>query len=115
MPLQTVHLRVNDAATGQPTPVRLRVTGPDGTYYPPFGHSADFAIGRGEDVGGNVMVGTERWAFIDGTCEIALPPGAITVEARKGPEYRPLRETVQLPAGKLALRFAVERHCDWRR
>ena len=29
--LQPVHVRVNDAATGQPTPVRLRVIGPDGT------------------------------------------------------------------------------------
>ena len=27
----TVHVRVNDAATGQPTPVRIRFTGPDGT------------------------------------------------------------------------------------
>src|SRR5687767_12303982 len=35
MSLQTVHLRVNDAATGRPTPVRLRVTNAAGTYYAP--------------------------------------------------------------------------------
>src|SRR5437764_4678607 len=115
MPLQTVHLRVNDAATGQPTPARLRVIGPDGTYYPPFGHSADFAIGRGEDVGGNVLIGKDRWAYIDGACEIALPPGQLLVEATKGPEYKPLRAEVTLPAGKLALRFAIERWADLRR
>src|SRR5262245_19863229 len=105
MPLQQVHLRVNDAATGWPTPVRLRVTDAAGNYYPPHGHPAEFPIGRGEDVGGNVMIGRERWTYIDGSCEIGLPPGELTIEATKGPEYKPLRETLHLPAGKLALRF----------
>lgn len=118
MPLQQVHLRINDAATGRPTPVRLRVTDASGAYYPPYGHAAEFPVGRGEDVGGNLLLGRDRWAYIDGTCEIALPPGELTVEATKGPEYRPFRETVHLPAGKLALRFAVERtdnlrESDW--
>ena len=107
--LQQVHLRINDAATGRPTPVRLRVTDAAGNYYPPHGHPAEFATGKGEDVGGNLLLDGKAWAYIDGSCEIALPPGELRVEARKGPEYRPLRETVRLPAGKLTLRFAIER------
>lgn len=114
MNLQTVHIRVNDAATGQPTPVRLRVTDAAGTYYAPFGHAAEFPIGRGEAVGGDVMIGGERWAYIDGTCEIAVPPGELTVAVRKGPEYRPLNETLNLPTGKLTLRFTIEREFDSR-
>jgi hypothetical protein len=114
MSFQTVHVRVNDAATGQPTPVRLRVTDADGTYFAPFGHAVEFPCGRGEAVGGDVMIGGERWAYIDGACEIALPPGRLTVEVRKGSEYRPLRDSVHLPAGKLALRFAIERATNWR-
>jgi hypothetical protein len=114
MPLQQVHLRVNDAATGRPTPVRLRVTDAAGNYYAPYGRAVEFAVGVGEDVGGNVMIGRDRWSYIDGSCEIAIPPGELTVEATKGPEYRPLRETVRLPAGKLALRFAIERWTDLR-
>src|SRR5262249_23751661 len=114
MPLQQVHLRVNDAATSRPTPVRLRVTDAAGNYYAPYGRAAEFATGTGEDVGGNVLIGRARWAYIDGSCEIAVPPGELTVEATKGPEYRPLRETVRLPAGKLALRFAIERWTDLR-
>src|SRR5207302_6145473 len=51
---------------------------------------------------------------IDGTCEMAVPPGELTVEVRKGPEFPPLREAVHLPAGKLALRFAVRRWTDLR-
>ena len=35
--LHTVHVRVNDAATGQPTPVRIQFTDENGTYYAPFG------------------------------------------------------------------------------
>jgi hypothetical protein len=114
MNLQTVHIRVNDAATGQPTPVRLRVTDSAGSYYAPFGHAAEFPVGRGETVGGDVMIGHERWAYIDGTCETALPAGELTVEVQKGPEYRPLRQVVNLPAGKLALRFAIERETNLR-
>jgi hypothetical protein len=38
----TVHLRVNDAATGQPTPVRLRISGPDGQTFAPLGRLTRF-------------------------------------------------------------------------
>jgi hypothetical protein len=112
--LQTVHVRVNDAATGKPTPVRIRITDANGPYYPPLGRLREFATGFGEDVGGNVMVGGEAFAYIDGTCEIPLPPGRLTVSIAKGPEYRPVREEVNLPPGKLALRFVIERWADLR-
>jgi hypothetical protein len=111
---QTVHVRVNDAATGQPTPVRIRFTDAEGKYYTPFGRLTEFATGIGEAVGGNVLIGDEPHAYIDGTCEIALPPGRIRVAIDKGPEYRPVREEVELPAGKLALRFSIERWADLR-
>jgi hypothetical protein len=109
MSLQQVHLRINDAATGKPTPVRLRVTDTAGNYYAPYGRSAEFAAGVGEDVGGKLCIGRERWTYIDGACEIAVPPGELTVQATKGPEYTPVQETVLLPAGKLALRFEIKR------
>ncbi|HEV3442991.1 MAG TPA: CehA/McbA family metallohydrolase [Gemmataceae bacterium] len=116
--LHTVHVRVNDAATGQPTPVRVRFTSPDGTYFAPFGRLAKFAIGRYRDVGGSVMLGgmlgERHYAYIDGTCEVSLPAGPIVVEISKGPEYRPLRREVSLSAGKLALRFNIERWTNLR-
>ncbi|HET6575023.1 MAG TPA: CehA/McbA family metallohydrolase [Fimbriiglobus sp.] len=111
----TVHLRINDAATGKPTPVRLRITGPDGTYYAPLGRSTEFARGRNEDVGGNLCVGRERFAYIDGSCEVRLPAGVpLRVQATKGPEYEPLDQTVILGPGKMALRFALKRWSDLR-
>src|SRR5689334_13978039 len=109
----TVHLRINDAATGKPTPVRVRVSGPDGTHYAPLGRFAEFPMGRNEAVGGCLAVGRERWFYTDGACEIPLPAGVpLRVQATKGPEYKPLDQTVTLGAGQMALRFAVERQID---
>src|SRR5207244_10223451 len=51
---------------------------------------------------------------IDGTCEIELATGRIFVAINKGLEYRPVREEVNLAAGKLALRFVIERWADLR-
>src|SRR5262249_16535359 len=113
--MQTVHVRVNDAATGQPTPVRIRFTGPDGTYHAPLGRLTDFPTGSNEDVGGNLLHGDRKYAYIDGTCEIRLPPGPTLIEVSKGPEYRPLREEIALRAGQLAVRLGVQRWRDLRR
>jgi hypothetical protein len=111
--LHTVHLRVNDA-TGQPTPVRVRITDAAGTYYPPLGRLARFATGRGQDMGGNLLLGAKQYAYIDGSCEVPLPAGPVRVELWKGPEYRPQTVETQLAAGKLALRLSVERWTNLR-
>ena len=111
----TVHLRVNDAATGRPTPVRLRVTEPDGTYHAPFGHPTEFARGRRTGCRRRPRCGRDRFAYIDGSCEIRLPTGVpLRVQASKGPEYDPLDQTVVLGPGKMALRFEVRRWSDLR-
>jgi hypothetical protein len=121
---QQVHIRVTDAATGKPTPCRIRITDAEGIYYAPFGRLADFGIAPTVFVGGNLQISSfadvgpkvsEKHAYIDGGCEIALPPGLIDVAISKGSEYTPLRQQVQLAAGKLALRFVLERWSDIRR
>ena len=123
--LQQVHVRVTDAATGRPTPCRVRFTDAQGKYYAPHGRLTEFATGFNVDVGGNVMTNTfvpeeglapaaRAFAYIDGGCEIALPPGPLSVTICKGPEYVPVHETIDLPAGKLALRFVLGRWSDLR-
>lgn len=112
--MQTVHVRVNDAATGKPTPCRIRFTDADGRYYAPFGRLTEFSTSDGEDVGGNLLLGDEKYSYIDGACEVRLPAGAIRVQASKGFEYKPLDEPIRLVAGKLALRFTLERWADLR-
>ena len=90
--LQTVHVRVTDAASGGPTPVRMRVTDAAGEYYAPFGRLTHFATGRNQDVGGNLLLGAKQWAYIDGACEIRLPAEPLIVEIAKGFEYPPVRQ-----------------------
>ncbi len=110
-----VHVRVNDAATGQPTPVRLRISDATGRVYPPLGHVAEFATGRNEDVGGHVMLDGKRWCYIDGACEVPLPGGVpLVIEATKGPEYTPLHQEMTLGVGQMALRLTIERWIDLR-
>ena len=106
----TVHLRINDAETGKPTPVRLRLTDERGTVFPPLGRCVEFPLGRNEDVGGRVSIGRESWFIVDGSCEVPLPAEMpLRVQAAKGFDYRPVNETVTLGPGKMALRFTIER------
>jgi hypothetical protein len=110
-----VHVRVNDAATGQPTPVRIRFADAEGRYYPPLGRPAEFPLGRNEDVGGHVYLNGKRYAYIDGACEVPLPTAVpLSVEISKGPAYFPIRETLTLGEGQLSLRFAIRRWTDER-
>ncbi len=108
----TVHVRVNDEATGKPVPVRLRISDAGGTCYPPLGRLADFAVAPGVDVGGQVQLGHARYYFIDGTCEARLPAGPLNVEVSRGPEYLPVQRQVVLAAGKLSLRLAIQRWAE---
>lgn len=107
-----VHVRVNDGATGKPTPVRLRITDAQGVYRPPLGRLASFPTAPGVEVGDQVMLGGEEFAYIDGACEVPLPAGPLTVRISKGPEYRPVEETISLAAGRMALRFTISRWTD---
>lgn len=115
MSLQVVHLRINDASTRQPTPVRLRLTDEVGRYYAPLGRLLNAeAIHRANPFhGGNVLVDGEEFAYIPGACEVLLPAGPIRVQVCKGPRFVPLDEIVERPAGKMAYRFEIQERSDW--
>ncbi len=109
MKLQSVHLRINDQESGKSTPCRIRITDPSGNEYAPFGRSLNFSTGRGEDVGGHVKLGQERWFSIDGACEIAVRPGELRVQVRKGINYLPLDQIINQPVGKMSIRLSIDR------
>jgi hypothetical protein len=112
MDYHIVHIRINDAATGQPTPVRLRL-GQDSRYFPPLGRPDVIPVAWGESVGGSLRLGGRAYAYVDGACEARLPAGPLQVEIMKGPEYAWQVERVELLPGQLALRFNTERQIDW--
>ena len=109
----TVHLRVNDAGTGQPTPCRFCMYDERRHFFAPNGRSVDFPLDKAEAVGGQAAIAGKRWFIIDGACEIALPTGVpLTIEIGKGILYAPVVKTFTLGAGQMALRFAVERKIE---
>ncbi len=110
----TVHVRINDAATGKPTPVRVRFLDAARGQHVPLGRLAKFATAPGIDVGGQVRIGTSQFSYVDGACEVRLPAGDVTVEVHKGPEYLPVSRAVTLGPGQVSLRLAVERWTDLR-
>jgi hypothetical protein len=110
--LHTVHVRVNDAATGQPTPGRIRFADAEGNYYAPLGRLANFSESLRS--GGNIILGGDRYAYIDGTCEINLPLKPLVVEVFKGFEYTPIRQELRLGKGQMALRLTINRWADLR-
>lgn len=112
---RTIHVRINDASTAQPTAVRVRFSTADGRYLAPLGRLTDFATDPYRDVGGNLRLGKQCFAYIDGTCELQVPGGRLFVEASKGPEHVPLRHEVPLGIGQLTVRLSLERWCDWRK
>jgi hypothetical protein len=109
MDTQVVHVRINDAATGQPTPVRIRFVDATGRYRAPLGRLEHFPTGFGQQVGGNVDIDGKKFAYIDGACEILLPTGPIQVEVHKGFEYEPIFHTFHRAEGKISLRLSMER------
>jgi len=110
-----VHIRVIDAASGQPTPVRLYIGDDDGNAYVPFGYWPRFPTGRNESVGAQIYWAGKKYSYIDGGCEAELPVGVpLTFEISKGPEYQTIRQTTVVKPGQLALRFAIERWIDSR-
>src|SRR6266446_5523749 len=113
-PLHTVHVRVNDAATGEPTSVRIQFTDEKGNYYAPFGRLTEINGELGFDVGGNLLLEGKRFAYIDGTCEIQLPAERIFIEVHKGPEYEFLTHDEALAPGKMAIRLEIRRWSDLR-
>jgi len=111
--MPTVHLRINDATTNLPTAVRLRLTGPNGEAYAPFGRSVAIPLGRGEEVGAGLALGRERWFPIDGACEVALPAETpIRLQAAKGPFFTPIDETFTLGPGQISRRTTITRRHD---
>lgn len=94
-----VSIDVRDES-GAATGVRLRVTNQAGDYFAPLGHlalpdptrrmSGDLILGDGET---SLL---ELHAYVYDGAQIDLPPGRYTFHARKGFEYAPVAQTLEI-------------------
>ena len=109
---QWVHVRVEDADTGQPVGTRVHFRSQQGAYLAPHGHQADVNIAWFEDMGGDCKTGGVPYAYIDGTCQIDLPVGPVYTEVVRGFEYQPVRELVEIKPGQRDLTLKIKRAFD---
>jgi hypothetical protein len=110
-----VNVRVEDADTGRPTPVRVHFRAPDGRYLPPYGHRHEVNDNWFEDYGGDLKLGSTQYAYVDGEFLVELPVGEVYVEVAKGFEYRPIRERLEIGPDQRTLTLRIERPLNLRR
>jgi hypothetical protein len=109
-----VRIRVVDAATGQPVPVRLHLHGEAGQYLPPRGHHRLVNPAWWEDTAGEFVNGANQYAYVPGECVADLPLGRIFVQISRGFEVAPIRTVVEVGPETTELRFGLARTLDWR-
>jgi putative membrane-bound dehydrogenase-like protein len=99
---------VRDAATGQVTPCRVNVVGPDGNFYqPPVNRLSPYALtgqwpkpnNWGNRIGKAPYRYVGRFFYTTGESTVPVPAGTVRVEVWKGLEYRPETITAQISAG----------------
>lgn len=101
---------------GETGRVRLTVEGPDGTAVPARVHLRA-SDGRGyapDDGFFRLLTPTHTPYFhTDGSSEVEVPAGPLTVEAVKGPEYQPASAAIEVQPGSVhEVRLRLERHTD---
>ena len=121
----TLSLTVQDADTGEPTPVRVRLTNENGNPPKTLGASAvtesSFSTppeaiavmwGRSDRADGYALQPDGSF-YVDGSFEASLPAGMYRVELSKGYEYGTQSHEIELKAGKRVKRnFKLERWID---
>jgi hypothetical protein len=83
-----LHVRVLDAATGLPTAARIQGTGADGRAYAPA------------DAYARLSASGMAYFHTEGEFTVEAPPGRMTFEVIKGFEYQPVRQQVDIVAGR---------------
>ncbi len=116
LPARDIRVRVElvDAAIGEPVPARVRFVAADGRYLPPLGHRDEVNPGLYEDLGADVLLGHDVYAYVPGVFDIDLPPGRVEVEIVHGFDYRPLVASIDVQPSTRTLPLTLEPVLDLR-
>lgn len=106
---QVVHVRITDAQTGAVLPCRLLIRDASGQVRVPLGYLHDPSVRPGEEVGGYLVERGKVWVYVDGSCEVRLPPGRVYIQARRGLQYAPTETVEDRGQGRIAIRIRLER------
>ena len=108
-PTQRIEVEIVDAASGRSMPARVRFLAPDGRYLPPLGHRDEVNPGLNEDLGADVVLGDDTYAYVPGRFPILLPGGPVDVEVVHGFGHRPLRRTIEVGGDRAPVVLPIER------
>ncbi|MDP6778384.1 MAG: CehA/McbA family metallohydrolase [Candidatus Latescibacteria bacterium] len=111
---QWMEVEIIDGSTGQPTPVRLHMSGARGEYIAPYGHHEQVNANWFEDYGADLKVSGRSYAYVPGHFTTDMPTGPLYVEMTKGFEYRPTRCKVTVKPGQRKLTLKIDRWKDLR-
>jgi len=112
---QRVVLRVVDAGTRQPVPVRLHVHGEAGEYLAPIDRHRIPNPSWFEDYSTDLVTAKDHYAtYIDGETVLNLPLGKVYVEVTKGFEIRPVRKVLKVTRATRRLTVRVAKVLPWR-
>lgn len=109
-----VEVTVLDGRSGRPIASRVRFTAADGRYLPPESHRDEVNPGLLEDQGGDLLLGSDAYAYVPGTFRVTLPPGRVDLTVVAGFERRPAHRTVTVSADLRRLEIALDRPIDMR-
>ena len=107
-----VKVRVIDDSDGLPVPCRIHFRSIHGIPYQPYGHHNHINSELDTfnyDVGGDVRLGGQTYAYIDGYCEGWLPLGEVVVDIARGIEYEPVRQIIEIKPGQNELELRINR------
>jgi hypothetical protein len=107
-----VEVTITDGPNGQATPARVRFVASDGRYLPPLGHRDEVNPGLYEDLGTDLVLRGDAYAYVPGTFEIDLPQGAVEIEVVKGFDRRPVRTTLDVDPRTRRFDIALDRPID---
>ncbi|MGY4199013.1 CehA/McbA family metallohydrolase [Bradyrhizobium sp. USDA 4520] len=110
-----ISVRVVDTADGKELPSRVHFRGEHGEYLPPLAHATFVDDAWGQNVGGDLRLGSMNYAYVPGRFEIMLPVGKIAAEIVHGFEYKVIRTALEIQKGQTELVFELDRWSDIRR
>ncbi len=109
-----VCLRVVEAGSTQPVPVRLHLHGESGEYLPPRNRHRKVNPYWIEDYFGELINGKNQYSYIPGECRVNLPLGKVYVDVSRGYEVTPLRTCLEIRPETDEITLELTRPLDWR-
>lgn len=88
-PTVPIRFSLQDQETCEPTYARVRITNAVGEYWPPRWHKRIVSDTFNEDIGGDVIVAGETYAYVTPEFTADLLEGSYKIEVLKGMEYIP--------------------------